>query len=942
MGSKFYVLKVVLALTICMLLSIPAVASDISDSRSGSTIKGVVRDAEGGGDEVLEYAVVSLLDYGIVTKSGADGSYTLVGVPDGKTIIKVSYVGKLTIEEAIDVRGNMNLDFVMHTENFRIKEVVVTAQANHAGEATSSIIGRTAIDHIQATSLADVMSLLPGGLSGNQDLSSASTVSLRWGGSLGTAIIRDGAPVSNNANLSTLNPTVKGSTGTLAGGASPTEGIDLRSISTENLESVEVIRGIPSVEHGDLTSGAVIINTKAGREPLRITAKANPNVYMGSIGTGFLLGGNRGALNVNADYAHNTNKPTESYSTYRRASGRLLYSNDFGRVHSNTSLNFIYGKDQTKENPDDVSNHTKSRGEDYGINFNTNGVWKIDLGWLKSLRYIVSGSYTSKQLYMQSAHSSASSPYSGSVTDGVVLGNQAGKDIYDADGNKITNFGPADMNNAAAYLPDSYLGYNSIDSREVNAFAKVVANLFKRFGYVNNRIMIGADFKTDGNVGNGKTFDPKTPPYRELTAYDATFRPRSYKDIPFVNQFGVFAEENFQWQLGERQLKLQAGVRYDNASVVGGIVSPRFNGSFEVVPNTFIVRGGWGVTAKMPTLLYLHPENAYFEYVNINELSNENIPQEDRTLITTTKVYDAANRDLKIARNYKSEVGFDLKLGQTTIGVTAFEERMRDGYTLSYDFDSYKLFNVDRYERNDAGQFVKTGSYPVLSSFVRPGNGSLRTTRGVEFDINLGRIDVINTTFMVNGAFFDSRQHSGNYKFYDNSPREPSMRRDVAVYAPDANASTRDQRFTTSFRVVHNLPSIGFVVSLTSEVIWKDANWSRFGNDSIPVGYVSLEDGGVHMFEPGRFSTRKDVIDAGYEYMLYNPNHQNCIKESYSPYCRFNINVTKEIGEMLRVSFFANNMFRSYPRRPSKRTPGQYKSDFNNRYYFGIELALTI
>ena len=45
------------------------------------------------------------------------------------------------------------------------------------------------------------------------------------------------------------------------------------------------------------------------------------------------------------------------------------------------------------------------------------------------------------------------------------------------------------------------------------------------------------------------------------------------------------------------------------------------------------------------------------------------------------------------------------------------------------------------------------------------------------------------------------------------------------------------------------------------------------------------------------------------------------IKESYSPYFCFNLNVTKEISNMLRVSFFANNMFRSYPRRESKRNP---------------------
>lgn len=115
---------------------------------------------------------------------------------------------------------------------------------------------------------------------------------------MGSAIIRDGAPISNNANRSVVNPGLNGTMENYnaGGGSTPDGGVDLRSISTDNIESVEVIRGIPSVEHGDLTSGAVIINSKAGREPIRITAKANPKVYMGSASGGFLLNKNRGGL----------------------------------------------------------------------------------------------------------------------------------------------------------------------------------------------------------------------------------------------------------------------------------------------------------------------------------------------------------------------------------------------------------------------------------------------------------------------------------------------------------------------------------------------------------------------------------------------------------------------------------------------------------------------
>ena len=46
-------------------------------------------------------------------------------------------------------------------------------------------------------------------------------------------------------------------------------------------------------------------------------------------------------------------------------------------------------------------------------------------------------------------------------------------------------------------------------------------------------------------------------------------------------------------------------------------------------------------------------------------------------------------------------------------------------------------------------------------------------------------------------------------------------------------------------------------------------------------------------------------------------------------------------SENFRVSFFANNMFRSYPRRESKRNPGNFTT-LNNRFFFGLELSLTL
>lgn len=939
-----------LVLTLLLLVCFGITLSAQNPTKTG--IDGKVYELDSHGKRIpLGFATVYLPDYGMGATTTDDGLFSLDNVPTGKTRMQVQFVGKLPIDTLVNVSRNMKLDFTLKNEDFKLEEVVVTATNSQAGKSTASNISRQAMDHLQATSLNDLLALMPGGISQNSDLSSSQQINIRQisGNSsgeqalnaLGTAIIRDGAPVSNNSNLSAMNPTVSGGASALGGGASPSGGVDVRSISTENIESVEIIRGIPSVEYGDLTSGAVIVNTKAGREPLRVKAKANPNVYQVSMGTGYELGKDKGAINVSADYAYNTSDPKATYQHYQRATGKVMYSNAFfnHKLRSNTSLDFIYGKDTRDRNPDDESTQTTSEGRDVGFRLNTNGTWSINKGWLQNIRYVLSGSYTDKQSFYETAYGAASAPYSMTTTDGTILSNFAGQHIFDAEGNQITNFGSEDAKHYAVFLPSSYIGHYEIDSREVNAFAKLTATLFKQSGKVNNRILLGADFKTDGNVGKGKTFDPTAPPLRNNSNKNSSYRPRPYKDIPFIHQFGLFAEENFTWSIGERDLRIQAGMRFDHASKVGSTWSPRFNASFDLIPRALTISGGYGITTKMPTLLYLYPEKAYFEYVNINELANESIPENERLFMTTTKVYDTENRNLKVSKNHKAEIGLRLNVGKVSASVTAFQERLKNGYSLNYTFDTFNTFMYNEYTRDANGDLILASSLPVLNSFYTPTNHLNVETQGLEFDINIGRIEAIRTAFQLNGAWMRTKSWSNSYNFYDNSGTAASSRKPVAIYEAGTSKSYR-QQFATTLRATHNLPQIGFVVTLTAQAVWNQANWKTFGNDTIPVGYISLENE-VTMFPEGKYTSTEQVKADGLDYLLQNPNHSQAIKESYNPYFCFNINVTKEISDMLRVSFFANNMFRSYPRMESNRNPGTY-TQMNNRFFFGLELSLTL
>lgn len=922
--------------------------------KSKFRVSGKIFELNDKNKEALSYATVSLTEYGINTFSDNAGNFSLKGVPAGKTQLRIHYMGKVDIDTLINVNRDVYISVVMQEDNFRLKTVVVTAEESKKSKATSSTISRTAIDHLQATSLQNILSLIPGGISGNQDLNNASQINIRNVSSsatdedlngLGSAVIRNGAPISNNANMDALNPTVIGATTSLGGGASPTGGVDTRNISADNIESVEVIRGIPSVEYGDLSSGAIIINSKAGKEPLRINTKVNTNVYEFSTSKGLELGNNNGALNVGIDYAYNTKDPIESYRYYQRTTGNILYSNYYfnKRLKNNISLDFFYGHDKRNKNPDDQVNKISSDGKDLGFILNTNGSLYFKDLWLKNIRYVASFSYTSKKSYYEAQYLSANAPYSMTTTDGAILSNTAGAHVYDATGNEITNFGTGDAGYYANYLPSTYVARYDIDGKEINFFSKVSANFFKRLGNTNHRFILGIDFKTDGNRGKGKTFDPTTPPYRNLSALNATYRPRAYKDIPFINQLGLFAEENLKWTIGHRNINVQAGLRYDHVSIVKNVLSPRINASFDIIPQYFSIRGGYGIAAKMPTALYLHPEPAYFEYINVNELANESIPENERLFITTTRVFDSSNKDLKVAKNHKAEIGFDLKIKQAHLAVTAFSEKMNNGYSLSETTKSFKPVTFNEYTRDSNGKLVLSDSNPVLASFSTPNNSRVLNTKGLEFDLNLGRFEPIRTAVSFNGGWFNSESYTNDYTYYDESGTGGNSRRDVALYQ-SGMAKHYNERLSTALRVTHNIPSIGFVITLTAQTIWKEADWYRMGNDSIPVGYISRTDGSVNLFTPGQYTTREQLQQDGKDYLLRTVTTSNYIKESYHPLFCFNINITKEIGKYMRASFFANNLFRSYPIAKSKRNPGTkiVRNMGSNDFFFGCELSFIL
>lgn len=906
----------------------------------------------------VEFATVQLLPQGSASTTNSKGEFYFDRLSPGRINLRIEFLGMEPIDTTFTLTAgrHQELTFQMEESTFRLTEITVVAKESKAGRATASTISRQAMDHLQTSSLSDIMQLLPGGITSHESgLSAARTFNIRSLGanplnegvpkstdaanmnSMGTAIVIDGAPLSNNANLQTLSPSITGGGASVGGGSSPNSGLDIRTISTDNIESVEVIRGIPSVEHGDLTSGAVIIKSKAGREPLTIRLKTDPSIYQASVSKGVSLGQERGNLNVSGDYAHSTKKATEAYAYYQRATARALYSNRFNKLSSTTSLDFSLGQDTRERNPDDERSQLETGAREIGLRFNTSGTWNIRKGWLNNLKYTLSGSYRDKHSYQKELLGNAFAAYSMSNTNGAVLSNRPGQKVYDNEGGELTHIPANEAHLIATYLPNEYFSRYDIYGKEVNLFANLNASFTKTMGAVNNRILLGANFRSDGNLGDGKVYDPYNPPHRSLSSENSSPRPRKYSSIPFINQLSLYGEENLAWSVGERELLAQAGLRYD---LVNGksIVTPRTNFSLDIVPRKLWIRGGYGVTAKAPTALYLYPEDAYFDLVHFNTLNASSVPENEQLLLASTKIFNTQNRELKMAANQKAEVGIDLMVNRMRFSVTAYNEQLKNGYNLATTIDSYHLLDYIIYEaaaQNPGGipTLKEKEQHNIFVSHATPTNNGRSHNRGVEFDFDFGRIHAIRTSFVLNGAYMRSTDWSDGHSF-SNQKNLNELERNVGIYEKGKEKLERE-RLTTTLRATHNIPSIGFVLTTTAQVSWMNKYWTSYGNDTTFVSYISREDGLVKPFN----NAWKD--DPEFAYLFESRSPTRFIAESYFPVLLINFHLTKEIGENLKASFYANNMFNSRPLYESKRTPGSF-TRLSIPMTFGFELALQL
>lgn len=867
----------------------------------------------------LESAHVIIQDLGIGTLSQRNGAFSFPAIPPGEHTLVVTYVGYATHQSTFTVRRDTLIWIQLFPSSLALKEVVVSASSSQRSGNVLRV-GEEALAHIQPTSIADVLQFVPGQLATDGRLHNAQQISLRQAGAdvntaLGTAIMVDGVPLSNNANLLGLAGDQKVRERQIIN-----HGIDLRMLSTDHYQQVEVLRGIASVRYGDLNSGAIELKAKRGAMPLQVRAKADPVTKIAYAGKGFHLP--KGTLHVGMDFAYSTPDERLVLESYKRYSGQASYSMGIPLKSKTLDIDlrgsFIGTLESDKHDPD-----LTKRQDSYHVSYSRYQLslesrLALNLPWIQSLRFNTSFSYTDDILRRAKT---------------VVL-----------HGATPIPIGKSEGEYEGAYLPHEYLSEYSLISRPVHSFSRLeLLSLFSSWK-LNHSISLGMEFQYEKNLGSGANYDLLYPP---TPGSPLSSRPRPYNEIPGVAPIAAYLEDKIRLEKIWGDLELSAGMRLSQQLLINKeykelrrpSLEPRVNAyyafeSFRMgqFNSTVALRAGWGRQQKWPTLDMLSPATVYYDFVSLNYYSQT---PENRLLWVTTFIEDARNFDIKPASVEKVELGLEWQIGRMRAEIITFHEEMRSGFTykshyMNFIYSDYTA-SVQGYSggKPDINTLTPTTVMQLLT-LPRPSNGLKTMKRGVEYRLSIPKIGAIQTSFELQGAYFKT--------VYDVS--EPVEYRPVHIYKGKpypyvgiyawSDGRIRSQANTNLWAHTH-ISSLRLIFSTMVQCVWFQESGS-VPFDGMPTFYRDL-DGNI---KPYTLDLAQDP-ELGF---LAREFQEEYFAPSRIPInLTVNLKVTKEIGKHTRLSFFVNRLWGYLP-----NYRGSYNRLIHRTYapFFGAELKLSI
>ena len=157
--------------------------------------------------------------------------------------------------------------------------------------------------------------------------------------SFGMGISINGIPVQNDGQRIQLSGMTGNGSVDREGNISVNTGVDLRTLSTDHIETITVGRGIASAKEGNLSSGSIRIVQKQGQSGLRARVKFDPLNKLAYLGKGFLLSEKLGTLYLGADIVRSSNSIDDVRGTYNRITTQANWNNQHRWWGKKTDMN---------------------------------------------------------------------------------------------------------------------------------------------------------------------------------------------------------------------------------------------------------------------------------------------------------------------------------------------------------------------------------------------------------------------------------------------------------------------------------------------------------------------------------------------------------------------------------------------------------------------------
>jgi hypothetical protein len=836
------------------------------------------------------------------TTTDKDG-YFYISLPPGTYTVNISYIGYKTVQDSLTLKADQILhrDYKMILEYFEIGGIIVQADREllPSDAETKTRISSGEIEHLQASNLSDVLQLAPGVRFENPGMAEKKQAGIRAASVksddadkneyFGTQIRVDNIPLSNNANLQ-IDTRTTTTSGTLT---TENSGLDMRQIPADNIESVEIIRGIPSSKYGDLTSGIINVKTKSGITNHRIKFKYNFYNQEINIGGGYELGEIH-HLDYNVNYAYSIRDKRIPEENFSRIAGQMVLTSKLMQ-NLYTMKNRVYytrAFDERELREDDL-NLTEKYNRDYTLRFAHQSTYLLSV--TQKLEMDISANYTRQNSYTKRLISSDNTYVTDLMTEGTDTG------IY----------------------VQHYISELFVRGEAYNFYYNL--NYSHEFDLIGteHHFIAGATYRHEYNRGEGRIFDPLKPP---VAGGIKRSRPRPYDDIPGLATSSLYIEDRikgkwlipFQFNLGARIESY--GKDKPLAREHGIFFNPRLNAILSPGKSTQI-RFGYGRTSKAPSLAMLYPNPIYLDVDDVNNIV-------DSLVIVSTYIYSTYNPDLKASWQEKWEVSLDQRIGEVGLSITGYASTTNDGFESTRKNPIF-VYKYD-YTVSETDPPVKDSLSSTYSVYE---NSLILETQGIEATLKTRPFTPLNLRLSIQAAYNYTYSWNENRYDYRGYIYDSELGQRVNPFFSQINLQR--EKCYINYNIDFQIKELGAWITLAAQQVVFDKDHYLGLDDSLAVGYLNPYGEQILFTESQRQALTGNNYKRTYDDFWY-------LEENRKNIWLFNLRVSKSLGSASEFSFFVNNFFNSRPLYQQQRTPNESYTMENPSLYFGIEVSSKI